>query len=80
MSTSPLAGKPAPASLLIDVKKLVADYYGRKPNLEDPQQRSPLDNSALEAHFAARIAAHLEACEAPEEQYARLGLPPRSVQ
>src|SRR5438128_4306535 len=63
MSTSPLAGKPAPASLLIDVKKLVADYYGRKPNLEDPQQRvsfgtsghrgSPFDGSFTEAHILA---------------------------
>ncbi len=42
----------------------------------DPQQRSPLDDPALEAHFVGRIAAHLRACEAPAEQYARLGLAP----
>jgi arylsulfatase A-like enzyme len=42
--------------------------------LEDPGQVSPLENPALEAHFVKRIAAHLHACEAMPEQYARLGI------
>ena len=29
---SPLAGKPAPASLLVDVARLIAAYYGEKPD------------------------------------------------
>ena len=43
----------------------------------DPRQEAPLDDPALEAHFAARIAAHLRACEAPADQYQRLGLVPQ---
>jgi hypothetical protein len=33
---SPLAGKPAPKELLIDVVQLEKDYYERKPDLSDP--------------------------------------------
>lgn len=33
-----LAGKPAPAELLIDVSKLEREYYERKPDLADPHQ------------------------------------------
>lgn len=39
MSLSPMAGKPAPASLLIDVEKLQRDYHTRQPDLADPQHR-----------------------------------------
>jgi phosphoglucomutase len=41
MSTriSPLAGKPAPASLLIDVDKLVAAYFSERPDPTVPAQR-----------------------------------------
>src|SRR5579871_976212 len=38
MGISPLAGKPAPKELLIDLAKLEADYYSRKPNIDDPSQ------------------------------------------
>jgi phosphoglucomutase len=38
MAISPLAGKPAPAGLLIDVQKLTGDYYNLKPDLSDPLQ------------------------------------------
>ena len=31
MPISPLAGKPAPKELLIDVVKLEREYYARKP-------------------------------------------------
>jgi len=34
----PLAGQPAPAELLIDLRRLENDYYQRKPDLADPQQ------------------------------------------
>lgn len=40
----------------------------------DPLQASPLNDAALESHFVERIAAHLQACEAPAEQFARLGI------
>ena len=60
---SPLAGKPAPASVLIDPEKLRAEYYARKPDLADPAQRvsfgtsghrgSPLRGSFNEFHILA---------------------------
>ena len=39
MPLHPLAGKPAPRELLIDVAKLEAAYYERRPDLADPSQR-----------------------------------------
>ena len=36
---SPLAGKPAPKSLLVDVAKLVSDYYALRPDPQEPSQR-----------------------------------------
>ncbi len=38
MPTSPLAGKAAPASMLINLDKLIADYHDRKPDPSDPRQ------------------------------------------
>ncbi len=38
MPLSPLAGKSAPANLLIDVEKLVNAYDACTPDLNDPQQ------------------------------------------
>ena len=38
MPLSPLAGLPAPASLLIDVSQLLAAYQDRQPDVGDPQQ------------------------------------------
>src|SRR5438876_3102498 len=37
--THPLAGKPAPRELLIDVERLRRLYYEEKPDPADPQQR-----------------------------------------
>jgi len=63
MQINPLAGKPADASLLIDVPKLVAAYYSGKPDPTVPEQRvafgtsghrgCSLDNSFNEAHILA---------------------------
>jgi len=60
---SPLAGKPAPKEMLIDVARLERDYYERKPDLSDPAQRvafgtsghrgTPLNASFTEAHILA---------------------------
>lgn len=44
--------------------------------IADPLQQSPVNDAALEAHFVERIAAHLRACEAPAEQFGRLGITP----
>jgi phosphoglucomutase len=60
---SPLAGKPAPKSLLVDPARLEREYYQRKPDLADPSQLvsfgtsghrgSSLRGSFTEAHIAA---------------------------
>ena len=63
MTLSPLAGKPAPKDLLIDVARLERDYYERKPDMADPNQRvafgtsghrgTPLRGTFTEAHILA---------------------------
>src|ERR1700746_3598544 len=60
---SPLAGKPAPKELLIDVAQLEKDHYERKPDLSDPTQLvsfgtsghrgSALHGTFTEAHILA---------------------------
>lgn len=37
MARSPLAGKPAPESILVDVAGLEKEYYEQKPDLSNPQ-------------------------------------------
>ncbi len=59
----PLAGKPAPPELLINVAQLERDYYERQPDLSDASQRvsfgtsghrgTPLNGSFTEAHLLA---------------------------
>jgi len=63
MAISPLAGKPAPGDLLVDLKQLEASYYGRTPDMSDPAQQvafgtsghrgSSLRGSFNEAHILA---------------------------
>ncbi|MGD0570164.1 MAG: phosphoglucomutase (alpha-D-glucose-1,6-bisphosphate-dependent) [Candidatus Sulfotelmatobacter sp.] len=63
MTISPLAGKPAPKELLIDVAQLEKDYFDGRPDLHDPTQLvsfgtsghrgSPLHGTFNEAHILA---------------------------
>ena len=63
MTISPLAGKPAPREMLVDVSRLEREYYERRPDLDDTGQRvsfgtsghrgSPLHGSFTEAHIVA---------------------------
>lgn len=63
MAISPLAGKPAPASMLIDPSQLEREYYERRPDLGTPEQLvsfgtsghrgSPLRGTFTEAHILA---------------------------
>ncbi len=63
MTLSPLAGQPAPAELLIDVDRLVKEYYTRRPDTSDPQQLvhfgtsghrgTPEEGTFTEAHILA---------------------------
>lgn len=43
-------------------------------NSLDPAQEQPLDDPALERVYMCRLRALMEQCQAPEEQYQRLGL------
>jgi phosphoglucomutase len=70
MAISPLAGKPAPRELLIDVGRLLDDYTNRRPDPHDPRQRvsfgtsghrgTPLDGSFTAAHILAITQAIVE--------------------
>jgi len=60
---SPLAGRPAPRELLVDVGRLEREYFARAPDMSDPTQRvsfgtsghrgSPLRGTFMEAHILA---------------------------
>jgi phosphoglucomutase len=72
---SPLAGKPAPKWLLVDVARLQKEYFERRPDLDDPNQLvsfgtsghrgSPLRGTFNEAHILAITQA---ICEYRREQ------------
>jgi phosphoglucomutase len=63
MTISALAGKPAPKAMLVDLIRLEREYYARKPDMGDQNQRvifgtsghrgSPLAGTFTEAHIAA---------------------------
>jgi len=63
MAISPLAGKPAPNEILVDLARLERAYFDRRPDSGDPGQRvsfgtsghrgSPLAGSFTEAHILA---------------------------
>ena len=60
---SPLAGKPAPKEMLIDVGQVEREYFERRPDVSDPNQMvsfgtsghrgSPLHSTFTEAHILA---------------------------
>ena len=60
---SPLAGKPAPKEMLVDVARLEREYFERKPDVNDPTQMvsfgtsghrgSSLRGTFTEAHILA---------------------------
>jgi phosphoglucomutase len=62
-SISPLAGKPAPKDMLVDVARLEREYFECRPDLQDPNQLvsfgtsghrgSPFQGSFTEAHILA---------------------------
>jgi phosphoglucomutase len=63
MTISPLAGKPAPKEMLVDVSRLEREYFECRPDVDDPAQRvsfgtsghrgSPFHGSFTEAHILA---------------------------
>jgi len=46
---NPLAGKPAPPSILVDVAKLVTAYFTERPDVEFPEQRVAFGTSGTAA-------------------------------
>ncbi len=70
MAVHPLAGKPAPAEILIDPDKLIAAYYAIRPDPANPEQRVAFgtsghrgaaeDGSFNEAHILATTQAICE--------------------
>src|SRR6202521_211902 len=75
MTISPLAGKPAPKEMLIDVARLENEYFERHPDVHDRNQLvsfgtsghrgSPLHGTFTEAHILAITQA---ICEYRQEQ------------
>src|SRR4030088_574350 len=63
MAVSPLAGKPAPKELLVDLARLECEYHERTPDVGDPRQLvsfgtsghrgTSLDGTFTEAHILA---------------------------
>jgi phosphoglucomutase len=63
MTISPLAGKPAPKEMLIDLARLEREYFDCRPDLDDPEQRvafgtsghrgSPFRGSFTRSHILA---------------------------
>ncbi len=63
MNISPLAGKPAPQSILVDIPKLITAYFSNKPDVKIASQKvsfgtsghrgSSLNNSFNENHILA---------------------------
>jgi phosphoglucomutase len=63
MAISPLAGQPAPKSMLVDLARLERDYHERRPDMANPNQwvsfgtsghrGSSLDGTFTEAHILA---------------------------
>jgi phosphoglucomutase len=63
LALSPLAGRPAPREILVDLERLLRDYHDRVPDVDDPGERvsfgtsghrgSSLRGSFNEAHIAA---------------------------
>src|ERR1700726_1138435 len=63
MPISPLAGKPAPRAMLVDLAQLEREYFERRPELSDPNQLvsfgtsghrgTSLNGTFTEAHILA---------------------------
>lgn len=70
MAAHPLAGKPAPAEILINVDQLIADYYDKKPDPANPSQAvsfgtsghrgTSLNGTFTESHILAITQALIE--------------------
>ena len=55
MAISPLAGKPAPREMLVDLARLEREYYERRPDLGDPDPAGQLRHQRASRLVAARL-------------------------
>ena len=53
MTISPLAGKPAPKEMLVDLTRLEREYFARLPDFDDPEQRVSFGTSGHRGHRCA---------------------------
>ena len=71
---SPLAGKPAPRELLIDVGALEREYYERQPDPGDPNQ---LVSFGTSGHRGSSLRRHVHRSAHPGDHAGDLRLPAR---
>ena len=74
MAISPLAGKPAPKALLVDVARLERDYYERQPDLGDPHQ---LVSFGTSGHRGSPLRRHVHRGPHPGHHAGDLRVPAR---
>ena len=55
MALSPLAGKPAPKEMLVDLARLEREYFERRPDPDDPAQLVSFGTSGHRGTSAARL-------------------------
>ncbi len=72
MAINPLAGKPAPADILIDVGKLERDYFERKPDTTDPTQ---LVSFGTSGHRGTSVKRHFHRSAHPRHHAGDLRIP-----
>ena len=76
MPIHPLAGKPAPAEMLIDVAALERAYYENKPDLDNPAQRVAFGTSG---HRGTLVRRQLHRGAHPRHHAGHLRLSPRAA-
>ena len=76
MAMSPLAGKPAPKELLVDVAALVRAFDSRVPDLDDPAQRVTFGTSG---HRGSSLAGSFTRGAHPRDHAGDLRLPERAA-
>ena len=72
MTVSPLAGKPAPTSMLIDLAQLEREYYERRPDVADPTQLVAFGTSG---HRGTPLRRHLQRGAHPRHHPGHLRVP-----
>ena len=75
MALSPLAGKPAPKEMLVDLPRLERDYFERRPDPDDPAQ---LVSFGTSGHRGTPLRRHVHRAAHPGDHPGDLRLPARA--